>query len=89
MAAGCVPRFSPIWEDEAALYDPLSSRILVVAPIVARLLRTIQSQAPTTIERIRAQLSRELSVPDVDLRLDVEALLLECERLGLVESLAL
>jgi hypothetical protein len=51
-------------------------------------LQTIQSQAPITLERICAQLSRETSVADADLRQDVEALLIEFERLGLVESLA-
>ena len=88
IATDCRPRFSPIWEDEAVIYDPLSTQVLVVAPIAVRLLQTIQSWAPITLERICAQLSRETSVADADLRQDVEALLIEFERLGLVESLA-
>lgn len=88
MVAGCSPRFSPIWGDEAALFDPLSTEVLVVPSTAARLLSIIQSGAPMTLDQICGDLAREAQDGDTDRRLEIEAMLAEFERLGFVEALA-
>lgn len=68
------------------MFNPLTTEILVMTTFAARLLLAVQSEAPATIDRICTRLASEAPGEEAELRGQAEALLVEFERLGLVES---
>jgi PqqD family protein of HPr-rel-A system len=86
-AVGVSLRFSPPWGDEVAVFNPASTEILVVTPLAASVLRAVQAHAPAAIDDICSDLREQArEIGSEDLRAGVGALLIEFERLGLVES---
>ena len=86
-AAGGDLRFSPPWDDEIAVFHPASTEILVVTPLAASVLQAVQMRAAAAIEDICSDLRDQArEIGSEELRAGVEALLIEFERLGLVEA---
>lgn len=81
-------RLSPLWEGEAAVFNPALAQIFVVTESAARLLAAIQHHpAPASVADLVAQLRSEprFHAPS-GLEDEVESMLIELEHLGFVES---
>lgn len=83
-------KFSPLWEAESVVFNPDSTEIFVITDAAARLLRVVQRHAtPVPVSDLVAEVETELGhAAPGDLREELEAMLVEFDRLGLVESAA-
>jgi hypothetical protein len=83
-------RLSPLWGEEAAVFIPATTEIAVVTELAARLLGAVQRHGlPVSVARLAEELeaTRESIAQSVP-REQVEAMLIELERLGFLESSA-
>ncbi len=86
---GCL-KFSPLWDAESVVFNPESTEIFVVTDVAARLLRAIQGHAaPVSVSDLVTELATDPRIAaQGDVQEEVEAMLVELERLGLVDSAA-
>ena len=81
-------RFSPPWEPEAVVFNPATTELLVVVPFAFHLLQAVQA-APHSIsaDELERVLAAEWSTAEgLDLRGEIEAVLPQLARAGLLET---
>ena len=81
-------KLSPLWDDEAVVFNPASAEIFVVTESAARLLKAVQDHAvPVPVADLAAQLQMEPPFhASAGLQDEIESMLLELEHLGFIES---